>query len=1180
MRYLGEVRLRLEGDRTRAQRHILRARTVLGEVYQRDITIGGLQQSWRTVKPEPGLIITVYATTLLVPEILIYAEPVGGPEPPLLGGLVLALRWIPEGILLTPTTLENSEGWGLPRREFDTGERITGLGTEAGAIPQCLLNRYQNNLYHDNPRFMTGEVAEDLLLADTVPADYIPPRTRSGYDEETPATLVTQTYARRGTHFVSYAEPDEEEDDDNENVVDGYVFSEESQEPGVYFAGQLVLRQDQTGEVKTEEWHCHRPEELLFTEETYEFAYRATNLLRESVAEEPVMRPLRGEKDPAEFAAAISASDSVFAHSYFGWQPGTRTAAGRAHLSLGNDLYGWFNNNPGENIQFYSSLPPDVSTPQEVGEWVIAQWEGSPRHYNNIVDARWTESPVYPWHPWPPGGTKGGYVYLAAISPVSFDESWVVNLSAYGYALNEEDPPLNGAFWAQVFSTRETWVPVTSMTREFELGVAGLTAASCAYGRDYYRTQRRFSYNSQLYEIPEGNARPAWFTFAEGDDPFLTCLGCAPFKKEIERADEEEPEIQTWIRGVYWRSSDAQNPYPSNQVDLDNRFGELIVLVWPDGLGDSARLPWREDGAERWEVEFEQRFEVIDGWVPECEAFVQFNKEGTKFLIELERVGAEFHFEGLKTTTRLSGGPGSPGTIDDVKTTFDTGQFNIQRVPFEYTFNMFGNRDLVELEAPDPIRAVVQTGYEDNDEFAFFYEVTVAGEYKIWPHYNAEGDIKWVTLAIDENWRQYERPGSGTNLPLVSSDDIYDPSDPYVHPENRHRGYRRRALRFPSGKEVVYCQQYVLHNFAVDFDPEIPLPGFFVFPGDGRNFYAVLHYLDLETETLIYSEHSMKTYYNYDNLDPLGAVIPRLENRWPPDATTPADPNNNQFSWTRGDSVYRLDAFSGSDRVEEVLAEYPGTVDSPPRYQPMTGEYAAGRRVKIEFAYDLYPAGHTPYTFYAIVFATGAPGQLPQGPGYYAYNTQMMFPGLGFSDVSTASAPGTNDAVDDFFSMLPIDDFDVTVSTRNSGAGENHPTILRFRNGERYRGQAGSGAYYNIAPMFSNEGEVRAKFVYYDDRWVARLEIRHVNRHGLRAPDYSTQPRAAQNLYFASDFNTTMPAGAEEKEGYFLSLAGQFAQETATFGEEKTAVHLKANFDLDEATGISDVYDIEPFGRV
>ncbi len=1171
MRYTNEISLRFKGDKERCQQHILRARTLLGEVWNRDIVLGELEQAWRRVLLPDGVAITVWASRWQPPIVEIDVEPREPPPQPQPGALALRLRWEPEGILLTPTTLENRDGWGLPRRDLDTGDRLPGIGTEGGVIPQCLLNRYENNLYHDNPRFLQGEISEDLQIADLVPDDYEPPLTREAYDTEAITPSFIQSYARRGANLVSYAEPDDE--------AEFYRFAEVEAAPGVYLGAELILTQDEVVEPQTDEWHCHRPEELLFLNATYESAYQATNALRVAVGEDRVMRPLRGEKDPAELGTTALASDSVFAHSYFDWAPGIRTAAGRMHLSAGYEPYGWFSNNPGENIQVYTSLPDDVNTPEEVGEWVIEQWEGSPRHYNNIIDARWTGNTGYPWHGWVPRGTRGGFMHIHSVSPLSFDQLWVVNLSAYGYALDEEDPPITGATWVQTFSAREAWLPVYTMARKFELGVAGLSGASCPYGRDYYRTERRFGYNAQFYEIPEGNEQPAFFTLAEEDeDDFLTCLGVAPF----ERADPDDEEVvRTWLRGVYWRSSDARNPYPSTQVELDARFGELIVVVWPDGLGDSARLPWREDEQpESWEVEFQQRFEVIDGWVPECEALVQFSSDGDKFLIELERVGTEFHFEGLKRSDRVSGVFIDPETIDDIKTTFDTGQFNIQRVALEYTTDFAGERELRELDGSDPIRAIVETGYEDNDEFAFYYEVTVAGEYKIWPHYNAAGSIQWVALVIDENWRQYERPNTGSNLPLVNADDLYDPGDPYVHAENRHRGYRRRTLVFPSGKEIVYCQQYVLHNFAVDFDLAIPYPGFSVFPGDGRNFYAVLHYIDLATETIIFSEHTMKTYYNYDNLDPMGAVIPRLENRWPPDAEGPSDPNNNPFSWTRGDSIYRLDAFTGADRVEEVLAEYPGADDDPPRYQPMTAEYSAGRQVKVEFVGDLYPAGHTPYAFYAIAFATGSPGQVPQGPGYYAYNTQMMFPGLGFSDVSTASSPGTGDALDDFFSMMPITDFDVTVSTRSDGSGENHPTILRFRNGERYRGQDGSGAYYNVAPMFSHEGEVRAKFVHYDGRWVARLEVRHINRHGIREPDYPTQPRAAPNLYLASDFSTTLPADAVEKEGYFDSLAGQFAREVATFGDESTAVHLKANFDLDSAVGISDVYDIEPFGRV
>jgi hypothetical protein len=1159
MRYLGELRVRLRGDEKLAQLYIMQARTFLGFLQTRDLQLGGNDQAWQTLRLPNGVIISAVATSFGdVPIVEIFAP---NPEEPEFPGPVqplLLFRWEPEGILLTPRTAEAPDGWGLPRRDYDTGEKVPGLGTVGGPLPQILLNRYPNNKYFDNPRFLEGDLTDDVTFASLAPEDYIPPLTRDTYDTEVEEGGFTHEYLRLTPNYVSYSEPDEEAEEGT------YIFDTTTPEAGAYLADELLKPQRDISEIQTEEWHTHRPEELLYELEVYEEIYKASNELRTDAEEERVFRPLRGEKDPAKVGGSIltALDNEVFAHSYFGWRPGYRTAVGRFHGSMGVTPYGFFNNNTGENILAEGSTrPANVNTPAEVGQWVVEQWEGSPRHFDNIVNPLWTANESFPWHPWSPRGTRGGFMHVSGLVEGSYSLVWVPNLSSYGYELDEENPAVTGPTWVQAFSARESWLPVYSYTYETGGRISGTFGSTCPFNREPYGNQRRAGVGSVVYEIPEGNEFPAFSSFSEDIDdvdPFHTVLGCAPYEKNEQR----------WVRMVYWRSSEAITPNDPPPSDLPDRYGELVVVSFPEGLGDSPLLPWREDEEpEEWEEEFTRTFSVVDGWVPEPEGTVQFNSDGTKFLLEMERcVDGSFITEGIPRNARIVGGlSGNPTTLVEITDTTEIPKAAVERVVFEYE-----SATLTELDTANPLPEVqVDTGFLSGDNAKFYYNRSVSGEYKIWYHYDAEDDLAWYTLIVDEDQTQ----GGPQSIADVYS---FDPSAPLLRPDHQMRNYRRRKLRFPSGKEVVYLQQYTIVNFAVDFDPEDAPTGYTnYFPGDGENFYAVFHYLDLKNEVLIYSKHGTVTYNNYDNTDPAGDVFKDILEATRPPNEPGGIPN---MSWTRGDSVYLLDAFSGAERVQDEFVSYANVDDSPePRYQYMSLFGSAGKNRELLSGFDIYPMAVTPYAFLSLVGT---------GNFVYAYNVQMMFAGLGFSDVSDASffdesESFENEVRNGFFSYEPVDNYNVSVSTRKPIGGENSVDIFRFdAAGEEYYEQRISGFYHNIAPLFSGDAEARAKLVRYEDRWVARLEIRHINRNGILPPAENTQPRPFEN-YLNQDFNVTAPAdGNGDSADYKRSCLGIYPVNWLAYNDNGTAVHLLSNFDLDVAAETSDVIDIAPFGRL
>src|SRR6056297_3422170 len=173
MRFTGVVRLRFVGDKDACQRYIPQARTILGEVWNRDIVLGELQESWRRVRLADTVVVSVVASRLHPPIVEINVEaPPDATPPPL--AITATLRWEPEGILLTPVTKDNREGWGLPSRTAEGAKIEDALGTLKGALPQVLLNKFENNKYLDIPKFVEWDLPGEEYSG-FAPEDYVHP---------------------------------------------------------------------------------------------------------------------------------------------------------------------------------------------------------------------------------------------------------------------------------------------------------------------------------------------------------------------------------------------------------------------------------------------------------------------------------------------------------------------------------------------------------------------------------------------------------------------------------------------------------------------------------------------------------------------------------------------------------------------------------------------------------------------------------------------------------------------------------------------------------------------------------------------------------------------------------------------------------------------------------------------
>lgn len=1092
MRYTGEVRLRVIGDYAQASTQIPRARTLLGALWERDKSIGGLFQSHMRRTFSDGVYIEA---GYIAEQAYILIDVTGGvvesaPVTPL-----LVSRWAPEGLLLTPRTLANPDGWGGPWRTHEaTGQRTAftagAPGHEGGPLPQVLLNRFENNLYFDRLDKITG-------LPDGVnPAAAAPERLRESYEADAPvAKQVTLPL-----HHVTYSY----------GVAPGTPYDQAQilPEPGLYDGavgpadkpfGALLLAQTEMGEVSGV-WQAHRPEELLYPTLVEEGIFQHTNALRTAVGEARVTRQLRGDANSASLGARemYSSPLNYFGHSHPEWTPGYRTAAGRIMNATGYALFGEFVDNPSENVLTYSvGFYPGTLTQLELGAELAEAWEASPDHYPNMVSANWTASTSWPVHNWAPQGTVGAQMHAAGYGITDFELSWD---SAASSSTVWATTPVNltqQIAWAQVFTAREAWLPVYDRVRDWGRQRAGVFNGANPHNRDYNRNAPRVGVGRTIYTLPDGNR------VAVGvDDDFLCVAGCGLFEKDG----------APWVRMVYWESSDGLQTPPIAGAD----YLTLNVVVFPEGLLESGSMPWRPDNQPEMLVEFTQTFLAADRWLPTPENVIHFDSQGGRFVFELERICEGGVTEGLAATDGLM----STDFSADIYTAgYAIG--SVERVAMVYDSLTAAVTPLLPTQQPLEVQVNAWT-IDPGTNQESLYERTLVGQYKVWPYFDAFDNIQFITLDINEY--QYQRG------PLGQAG--YDVNTAAY-------AWRVRKMLFPSGKEVTYMQQYMWVHKGVEFDPEARPLEWVMFPGTGENFYAVVHYLDEAAETLIYSKH--------------GSISSAGEGGF----------SQDQF-YTDGDSTYLLDAFTGVERVVEQMAfypridpaDYPGLIDVASWADrraadvPVWTQGISLNQPLLKNAEDIYRMELTPFALRTRFSAGGA------SPNVYAFTWGHSLPrAVGWGTAFTAAT-----AAGSYLGFIPAANYKASCFAGRDYLGESSATMDWVE-----RAQAGRSPYcgftHNISPLFSRRGEVSAKFVEYDGRWVARLQVWHINNTGWQPPPMASQPRNSSSDYPLSDWTYRTPPDA-----------------VTEFGD--SAIHLRSNFDIDEAVGIADVYDVEPFGRV
>jgi len=1168
-KYEKEISLRLYGDKVEAQKYILRAREVLGEVWNRDIELGGLDQAWQRVTLDSRAYVTVYATRFIDPIVTITVT--GGEEAPPKTQYLIKLAWKPEGIVLTPRTAAVPNGWGLPSRREDNGEKLNlelndigepvneiGL-TEAGSLPQVILNRYVNNKYLDKIEYIDGLPGEVAAFAGAVGAFPNPQLSDSTLVVQGNDTILYQTTAIVGQPW-SYATPD-----DGGEYVDGYYEGQTFWETygidaelvaGVHQVdtanGAIVTKtlgnqfatdftelitenkaadifNDVTQEFE-QQWYCHRPEEKLYTDAVSEAIFQATNSYRLAAGEEVVYRMLRGDANSARMAGyVITLSEGHFFHSHPDFFPGFRTTGGRVMNCTGEEPFNAYGDNLRENIAATPAdggIPEELETAEEIGQYITDLWRNSPPHYANMVDSKWTDF-VLPFHTWSgdtalyPNGTKGASHHIGSYGVNTYvDRS---NTRDSSVTIPITPPAEDATLWAQLFCARSSWVPLYDWLHEGAYGTTGTFNGWNAYSHGNFVSQsRRVGWNKYVYQLPAGLVPPQVDQNQNAGEynAFLSCIGSAM----IEIAGEK------WIRAVYWESDTVIETIDDIGLSSFPQEGDWVrmkVVRFPIKLMEASVLPWRETIPAVYELEYEYEWLLADGWFTNPPGKVVFNSTGDKFTFTMHKQGTDLYTDALDYFAK-------DWTVD--RSALPLPRIDIQCVHYEWDETILSTLADMTAYEPVPLVATVECWTGDpyatytNSDKTTFYNRILSGQIDVFPHYDKDDNLTYLTLDIDEQTYQKGNRDLGTTAP---SEDCWC--------------YRVRKLIFPSGKEITYMQQYMEDRWTTTFSTDIDAPNYRPWPGTANeNFFCVIHWLDELNEDIVYSKiHTDKIVVDY-NLPGLPYDWYRVDGKTdyiadlnPKVAPTDVDAEP-QITETIGTIAYDVNRYALNvyDKDGDNWAHNSGLPDSKWIYNTECSPCTLMVLDDSRAPPGQVGANTTGFTIPEIVATTTLtfnPG--PTGPPYdpddgcYKRPAYRTFPEKRI-DYPTGRPPYA----------------DYTVSNHTGYTYYGDSNLWYFGTGKIDR----SFLRCNISPLFSKPGETRCKVIRYDDRIVVYVGLDHVHKFGLNAPEYF---KPAGSDFAWSEWTLNPPPEGQE----------QF---------------IWTNFDLDEAVGIEDITDIWPMGKI
>lgn len=1098
MRYEAEIDLRFVGDEAECQKYIAQARKVLGEVWNRDLEIGALEQSWRTVPLDKRATVVVYATRYHNPVVTIIVEPVEPTEKPV-GVADLRLTWMPEGIAFTPVSEEYEDGWGLPTRHHETGEILPFLdpesgdplhpaGTEGGVWPQVMVNKFVNNKYLDDPAYVTGlePYLEPSLVTDN-------PLLREGW--ETPYNIDGQT--RFNSWQILYNPLDCVVDLDNPEADPGTEFwnttgnLQYGQIPGVYdtsnyASGQLVnpqfggyLVDDVIFEPPSADWHAHRAEELLYYTPAQEAIFQYTNELRTTLGLGRMHRIVRGHANTARISVSeVALSGKQFHDSVEHFRPGYAYMYSRSRSARGTGV------GDGENLLITSNVGLDWDS----GIAVAEAWENSPVHYANMVNVAWTETEDVP----------GAEHFIDFIS-ATVDET---------VSSGELDPAAAGVEWAQIFSIANTWVPCPYNYNLTTTGSVGNFGKVSRHDRDgYYGPDYLYlSYRQVLYVIPNE-------LFTEGDS--MGVFGASEFvvPEYDVQGFENENAGERRLRAVVGTSDYMLDPLPGQVKDY-TEF-KLYVIT----------MPLANTGDCDWEIEAEQEYLFEDGWIPAMEGQVKFSPNGKKFVFTMLNRSTYYNealdFDAENFTTERSYLHNNRRSVELHHVVFDADRPNGEWFTADPQLAPFALVNCGTSGAPSV-------------NLQHYYRRSLVGEINAFPDWDDNNDLIYIKLVIQER-----------------SDQLYT----YGNEVDTHNFmYTIRKMVFPSGKEIVYHQQYMRDVVTVENPAEIVLNGWPEGDETGDPFFLMFHYINTRDEDVVYTRRetrvrlAIRSGQGYPDNYEYGGLSIHADCGW-----DEVDPETNEAINTRHrEEMYTVpDGFFNDYRVAPEFSEF---VDEEGwvglNMETSANIYQTDVVVPAVRAYDV--------AIGQIVIPVRAFMSVPV-PGIKVGTDVEEQIYTEAEHVRGAYNAYPNKIVDNLIGRPPFAGYHVSCIY---GIQQRWPE--RFMGTNYFWGSSvwdDSFMPTNVAPVINSEYVSLCQVVRYEERIMVRLENRKWPWATVKdftvigtAPGLPTPIVASTDRVGAKPDWDTVPDDAQ--------------------------ILLWANFDIDEAAGIEDVTDIQPFGRV
>jgi hypothetical protein len=1119
MRFLSEINLRLEGDRGKAAQYITRARTVLGELWNQDIELGGLNQASRRLTLEGGAVqIEIRVIRTLPPMVRIFAETVDEDVIPE-GEYLLLAAWYPEGIVMTPRSAANPQGFGLPSRDPVTGDLLPSYSDTDPVFPQILMNRFANNKYLDRAGFVTGTVGAGQGLLET------PPQLRADASLDPEFQRTTFRYWYKLPRPLDY--------DDSEGAVaftyDGFEYWRDPANQSLYptITGEYRISEEiingtavTTATLVTEQrdritggenlfepespdtWYAHRPEEVLYPTAGHEKIFTQTNVFRGFFGAPPVLRQLRGDGNPALIAVAEVAKSGDLSHNSLNFQPGFRTADGKVLNASGVDEAS------GENL-----AAGFTGTTEDVGEDVADAWFGSTGHRNNMLSTAWDNDNTIP-----------GAIHSIGYTEGTIDEQSenIPDINTY------PGGTITGGIWSQVFHKRKEWVPVWDHTFSGDYGETGWTGLggpedNTALATVDVATQNVipfrafFGFRGCRYALPDS-----------ADDPrSVRVMAVAVYSKDVTvgEAPNEETVPQLWFR-VALLLNDVGEDFINNTARTYGD-GTIKIFTAPVGVTEANykdRYGYYEPDKNRtWELEDEYDFPFAldgsgEGWLYPAYASAAISPDGQKFC---------FTYQKYKIDTQ----PLLHRSSTDFTQTTNRDVMVAWLVHIEKEID---EEWVLNEQAPPTATVSVANALNTPGNYRNSYTRTLNAVYDYMPYYDDENVLGYVQLSINDFQTQ------------------------------SFEGYmwRVRKLIFGSGKEVVIDYQ-ALENFLVpDFAAfQIAHPTFPREEGITTPFNSVILHLDPKTEDVVLQRNlydnsfafGVQNELNYDHnitmdLD-LGSGDARL-------ATTIA-------SATYVAQGLNMQTFTAAAVL--VNAGDPIPFDGP------SSEFLIDTR----FSFMVYnyksPAGYVlgPYNANTqIEVEQTIGGTWPEDAGWYVLPVQnrqvMWFANWDGTGGSTQYDPASY-GLYDIEGMYNAADYEVSIWQPPYYFFEP-PKDNMYQTRDVFSDQIAASLYTdNVGPRYTDFRYTTVKLVRYQDRVVLRADLTvlvgwgYTNVSNGYVGPYATAGQANTALHYPEPYQP-----------------GEIVSADARVND---GVLLWANFDLDAAAEIVDVTDISPFGR-